>query len=264
MKPNSRQSLKEYCLRRLGYPVINIEVSEEQIEDCIDDAIQIFNERYYDGIERAFYKKIIKKEEKTRMGENAEVQSSDGTTYYLQKNYITLPDNVISVTNVVTFGISMISSFMNTNYHMIIDMLYNIRLDGLVSYAMTREYFALVQFLTSGNVVPCRYNRINNKLYIDVNMDNIPEDRFIVVDCYIIPEAELPERYWNDIFLKKYATLLIKRQWGQNLIKYDNFQLVGGGTINGQKIYDEANQEIEKLFEEMSNTWQMPALDRVG
>lgn len=264
MRPHSRETLKDYCLRKLGYPVINIEVSEEQIEDCIDDAIQIFNERYYDGIEKAYYKKILKKSEKNKMKTNTEVESSDGTKYYIQNNYITLPDNVISVTNVLTFGISMVTSFMNTNYHMIIDMLYNIRLDGLVSYSMAREYFSLIQFLTSGNVVPCRYNRVNNKLYIDINVDNLTEDRFIIVECYIIPEAEMPERYWNDIFLKKYTTLLIKRQWGQNLIKYENFQLPGGGTINGQKIYDEANAEIDKLFEDMANTWQMPALDRVG
>jgi hypothetical protein len=245
---NSRQKLIDYCLRNLGAPVIEINVDEDQVEDRIDEAIQFYQEYHSDAVVR-IYKKH-------------QVEASD-----ILNKYITLPDNFLFVNRVFPFNQSQEgTSMFSLDYQLHLQDFYNLRQPGqLVDYEMTKQYMSMIDRNINGMQELITFSRHQNRLYIEKDWINtINEGKYIIIEGYETLDPNLYLDVYNDRFLKKYATALIKRQWGLNLIKFEGMQLPGGVTLNGRQIYDDAVQDIEKIEEDMQLTYEMPPHFYVG
>lgn len=243
--PNSRQGLIDYCLRNLGAPVLEINVDDDQVEDRIDEALQKYHEIHMDG-QRRVYLPI-------------KVSAQD-----IQNKYLTLDDEVLYVTRVlpITASWSAVNMF-SMKYQMYLNDFYALyRAESLQYYVEMQRYLQEIDSILNG-VQPIQYQRHGNKLFIDMQWaGNLIPDQFIVIEAYVsIGETE---EMWNDTWLKKYCTALIKRQWGTNLSKFDGMQLPGGVTINASKILDEAREEIQALEESLRDTYELPADFIVG
>ena len=278
---SGRTQLKEYCLRRLGFPVLEIYVDDDQIEDLIDDAIQYFNERHYNGIERVFLKHKITVEEKAILeGTNSAgittTTASSVTTaaptgigvttvaWEESNNFLHLPDHVVGVNQVFKMDNSTISSgLFNLKYQLFLNDLYYYGALDLLNYTMTKTYLEDLSRLITPDV-QIRFNKKQHSLYMDIDWKQFSEDQFIVLDCYrAVNPADFASVY-NDFWLKKYVTSLIKKQWGQNLIKFQGVLLPGGVQLNGRQIYDDAMAELEVLEQELKTEYEMPPLDMIG
>jgi hypothetical protein len=269
-QPSSRQELIDYCLRKLGYPVLEINVDEDQLDDRLDEALQYFRERHFDGIERTFLKHklvsdeldIIRKQPKYSTG-NA---SSGITTSIIEEaqNFIPLPDTVLGVNSVFKTDASTISGGMfNIKYQMFLNDLYYYGALDILNYAMTKQYLEDISRIMTPDV-QLRFNTKQHRLYLDIDWNAISTNTYIIIDCYrIVDPQEFPSIY-GDFWLKKYLTALIKKQWGDNLIKYNNVQLPGGVTLNSEKIYEEAVKELEKLEEQLKTEYELPPLGLIG
>jgi len=241
-KPNSRQTLIDYCLRSLGAPVIEINVDEDQIEDRIDEAVQFYQEYHSDAIIRMFRKHQI---------------TSDDIT----NGYIDLPDSFLFVNRIFPFNSTSNGTDMfSIDYQIHLNDIYDLQhAEGLVHYEMTKQYLSLIDRQVNGMQQLSTFSRHQNRLYIEGNWTSkISEGDYIIVEGYETLDPDTYTDVYNDRFLKKYATALIKRQWGLNLIKFEGMQLPGGVTLNGRQIYDDAVQDIEKIEEEMQLTYEMP------
>lgn len=276
-KPATRTELKDYCLRQLGSPVLEINVDTQQLEDRIDEALQYFQEHHYDGMERTYLKHKITAEDVTRFQDTNVSYSTtnpDAATWEIRNNFIELPDNVIGVQKV--FGVS--SNFVRndlfglSNQYYLMD-LFSISSGGafsygnmdLTNYFMIKQYFETVDMvLNTGNFVEYRYNKRQDRLYIDIDVKRIHEDSYLVLDCSVVLDPNTFTDAYNDNFLKKYTTALFKRQWGQNLIKFNNVQLPGGVSLNGRQIYEDAIKEIFDIEEKMLTEYSLPPLDMIG
>jgi hypothetical protein len=241
----SRQQFAEYCLRKLGAPVIEINVADEQIDDCIDDALQKFWEFHGEGSEKNFVTITL---------------TSDDIT----NRYITIPENIVTILRILPFN--NISSSLNLEYQFFLTEIMNVKRlinDGLHSYAITEEYLKTInEFFNREKMI--RWNRHTNRLFLDTDWSLFKPGDYIVLEAYVIIDPEDYDSVWNNIWLKKYATALIKRQWGQNMLKYDGFQLPSGITLNGRQLFDDANAEIQQLEEELQDVWQLPVDFMVG
>lgn len=277
--PSSRQGLIDYCLRRLGYPVLEINVDDDQISDLVDDAIQYFQERHYDGIERMFLKYKITKDDLDRG--TAQVSNSPvgivtttastsvsgvATTFnfYENSNYIKVPDHVIGINGIFKFSSSTISgSMFNIKYQLFLNDLYQFNSIELLQYSMVKRYLEDIEFLLTPDK-QIRFNKKQGRLYLDTDWHSITEDTFLVIDCFRALDPLDFSKVYNDWWLKKYLTSLIKKQWGQNMIKFQGVQLPGGITLNGRQLYEDAIAEIEKLEEELHNDYELPPMDMIG
>jgi len=244
--PNSRQTFKEYCLRSLGYPVIEINVDEDQVDDRVDEALKYWWDYHFDGTEKIYYKH--------------QVTSTDRSN-----KYITLPDNVIGAVNLFSIGDPSVRSddLFNIRYQIALNDLYTLTSVSLIPYYMAMQHLAVIQELLVGRQ-PIRYNRHRNRLHVDMDWNTVNDGEFLLVEAYQVVEPDTFTDAWGDRWLLTYATALIKRQWGNNLKKFDGMQMPGGLTFNGQKIYDEAMDEIQKLEEEMINSYSLPVTDMIG
>ena len=243
----SRQGLIDYCLRRLGQPVIEINVDEDQLDERVDDALEFFQEYHFDGVEKVFTKHILTQQD-------------------IDNEYIKTDDGVISVVRVLPIPSfdAFSGGFFNEEYQLRLNDLNNFSGTSLIQWEMTQQNFSLVEELFS--IAPTMlFNRKQNRVYLETDWN----DKFSVGDILIIEAyqslnpATYPEVY-NDMFLKKYATALIKRQWGENLKKFTGVVLPGGITLDGKTIYDEAVEEIRLIEEEMSLKYELPADGYVG
>ena len=243
----SRQGLIDYCLRRLGQPVIEINIDEDQLEERVDDALEYFQEYHFDGVEKVFLKHLI-------------------TSGDITNEYIPMGDPVISVIRVLPIPSfdSFQGGFFNEEYQLRLNDLNNFSGSSLIQWEMTQQNFSLVEQLFS--IAPTMmFNRKQNRVYLEADWN----EKFSVNDVLVIEayRALDPSQYgevWNDMFLKKYTTALIKRQWGENLKKFQGVVLPGGITLDGKTIYDEAVEEIAKIEEEMSLSYELPADGFVG
>ena len=245
---NSRQKLIDYALRNLGAPVIEINVDEDQIEDRIDEAIQFYQEYHSDAVVRMYRKH--------------QVTSTDVTN-----RYIDLPDNFLFVNRVFPFTSAQEgTSLFSLDYQLHLQDVYSLRQPGLlVNYEMTKQYMSLIDRNINGMQELTTFSRHQNRLYIETRWgDTIQVGEYIIIEGYETLDPNTYTDVYNDRFLKKYATALLKRQWGLNLIKFEGMQLPGGVTLNGRQIYDDAIQDIEKIEEEMQLTYEMPADFYVG
>ena len=287
-KPQTLKDLKEYCLRKLGHPVLEINVADEQIEDCIDDALQLFHERHFDGVERMYLKYRVTKADIDRgnaYGYNDTSMNSTGhghgvissgistyisgygttvSTWMENSNYLSMPDSVIGVEKIFKFDTSSISAGMfSIKYQLFLNDLYYFNSVELLQYAATKSYLEDIDFLLTTDK-QIRFNKRQNKLYLDLDWGSQTEDTWFVLDCYRILDPASNYGVYNDSFLKRYATALIKKQWGQNLIKFRGVKLPGGLELNGREIYDDAEKEIDSIRDKMMVEYEMPPYDFIG
>ena len=247
MAITSRTTLQDYCLRRLGHPVIEINVDDEQMSDRLDDALQYFAEYHFDGVEKVFLKHTI---------------TADDIT----NEYIAMADPVISVIRVLpipNFN-AFQTGFFNEEFQLRIQDLNTFSGSSLLNWQMSLQNFSMVDHLFTVNSTVL-FNRKQNKLFLETDWsEKFTVGDIIIVEAYRILDPTTYTEVYNDMFLKKYATALIKRQWGENLKKFEGVQLPGGVTLNGKTIYDEAVEEITKIEEEMNLKWELPPDGMIG
>ena len=278
-KPASRQGLIDYCLRRLGAPVLEINVDDDQIDDLVDDALQYFQERHFDGVERMYLKYKITQEDIDRgRGRNSNGVGVTTTTatsnvagigtvsynFYETSNYIQVPDSVIGIEKIFKFDTSSISGGMfSIKYQLFLNYLYYFNSVELLQYAMVKTYLEDIDFLLTTDK-QLRFNKRQNRLYLDIDWASQKADQYIVIDCYRILDPNTFTNVYNDSFLKKYLTALIKKQWGQNLIKFRGVKLPGGVELNGREIYEDAEKELSDIKQRMSMEYELPPYDFIG
>jgi len=286
-QPTNRQELVDYCLRQLGAPVLEINVAEEQIDDLVDDAIQYFQERHFDGVEKVYLKYQITQDDIDRGRARPPGAPSNGSgttgiastsvttnvvgtaatfTYYENSNYIQIPPDIIGVEKVFQYNSTATGSGMwDVKYQY---MLNGVQLWGgagfdMLSYSMTMSYLETMNFLLNTHV-KIRFNQRVDRMYLDVDWANLRENEFLIIECYRGLDGEDYSRMWNDSFLKPYLTALIKRQWGQNLIKFQGVKLPGGIEFNGRQIFDDAIKELDEIKERMTFNYELPPMDMIG
>ena len=263
--PNSRAELITYCKRQLGEPVLQVNIDDEQVNNVIDDTIQFFQENCYNGMERAYLFHEISADDKTRFA--ASVTTTSGTTDWKETtNYIPVPDHVVGITRV--FGLvsnSIRSNLFGVEYQLFLNDLYAFGSLDILNYYMNKQYLeTLDMVLNNGSFQQFRYTMRRDRLYMDLDKDFLKEGSNILIECHrLIDPTDATEMY-NDMFVKKYATALMKKMWGQNLIKYNNVQLPGGVTLNGREIYTDALAEIEKIESEVLSKYAIPPMDMIG
>ena len=279
-KPSTRQGLIDYCLRRLGYPVLEINVEDDQIDDLVDDAIQYYNERHYDGVERMYLKYKITQDDvdrgKAKGTSGVGIVTTTGTStnvsglgtvtsnFYETSNFIQVPESVIGIEKIFKFDTSSISGGMfSIKYQLFLNDLYYFNSVELLQYSMTKRYLEDIDhMLTTDKQV--RFNKRQDRLYLDIDWGSQSAGEFIILDCYRALDPAAFTEIYNDSFIKKYLTALIKRQWGQNLLKFRGVKLPGGIELNGREIYDDAERELTALQQKMASEYELPPLDFIG
>ena len=278
-KPSTREGFKDYCLRQLGAPVLEINVDDDQIEDLVDDALQFWQERHFDGTESQYLKYKITQDDidrgKARVGNQGAgittttdsatiVGSSVGFNFEENSNFLKIPEDVIGVNKVFRFDSSSISSGMfSVKYQLFLNDIYFLGASELLSYSMVKSHLETIdRLLTTDKQI--RFNKTQGKLYIDIEWNNATVDDYIIIDCYRALDPSTNQLVWNNYFLKRYATALIKRQWGQNLIKFQGVKLPGGIELNGRPIYEDAERELTELRQAMISEYELPPFDLIG
>ncbi len=264
--PTTRETLKQYCLRNLGKPVIEINISDDQAEDRIDEAVQFFSQYHYDGIRRTYLKYKLTSADKTRLAainpstETAtDSVSGNTTTWYEDNNYLVVPQTVISVINIFPFSDKGNLNLFDVRYQLRLNDLYDFSSTSIINYDLVLRHLDFLDHVLVGEK-PIRFNQHDNRLYIDMDWTNdLTTDEYIVIECYRKLDPATYSDVWNDIFLKRYVTALFKKQWGANLSKFNGVAMVGGVTLNGQQIFSEAIQDIDKLDRNQSTYELNPA-----
>ena len=279
-KPSTRKGLIDYCLRQLGAPVLEVNVDDDQIDDAVDDALQLFNERHFDGVERMFLKYKLSQDDIDRgkasgtSGVGIATTSATSTNisgygtitsnWYETSNFIQVPDAVVGIEKVFKFDSSTISAGMfSIKYQLFLNDLYQFNSINLLQYSMVKTYLEDIDFLLSTDK-QIRFNKRQDRLYLDIDWGSETADNWLVIDCYRALDPNQFSGVYNDSFLKRYLTQLIKRQWGQNLIKFRGVKLPGGVELNGREMYEDAERELESIREKMSSEYEVPPLDMIG
>ena len=268
--PNTKASLKEHCLRSLGKPVIDINVDDDQVDDRIDDALQYFAQYHYDGVERMYLKHKITQSEIDRAQTNITATATDTadnsiTATWLEGNgFIPIPESVLSVVKVFDFTDKNTVNMFDVRYQLRLNDLYDFSSESIIHYEMTMRHLDFLDHILVGEK-PIRFNQHQNRLYIDMDWSqDVNVDDFIVIECYRKLDPTTYTDIFNDIYLKRYATALIKRQWGSNLSKFEGVQMLGGVTLNGAKLFEEAQADIEKLEEQIQLAYELPPNYMIG
>ena len=283
-KPSTRQGLIDYCLRQLGAPVLEINVDDEQIDDLVDDAIQLFNERHFDGVEKMYLKYKITQDDIDRGTANNKTGSDNtvgivtttatstdvsglGTVtsnWYETSNFIQVPDSVIGVEKIFKFDTSSISGGMfSIKYQLFLNDLYYFNSVELMQYSMTKSYLEDIDFLLTTDK-QIRFNKRQDRLYLDIDWESEKADNYLVLECYRALDPASFSGVYNDSFLKRYLTVLIKRQWGLNMMKFTGTKLPGGVELNGRQYYEDAERELEDIKRRMTLEYELPPLDMIG
>ena len=268
--PSTKATLKTYCLRALGYGVIDINVSDDQVDDRLDEALQYFAQYHYDGIERMYLKHKITQTEIDRAKTDASVTATDKvdssiTADWLEgKGYIPIPDTVVSVIQVFPFDDSSTNNMFDIRYQMRLNDLYDFSSTSIIQYQMTMQHIDYLSHILTGEV-PIRFNQHQNRLYLDMDWSNdVSADEYIIIECYRKLDPTTWTDIYDDIYLKRYATTLIKRQWGANLSKFNGVQMLGGVTMNGADIFSQAQEELQRLEEQIQLSFETPIDYMVG
>ena len=278
-KPSSRSDLINYTKRQLGAPVLEINVADEQIDDLIDDALQFFQERHFDGVTKDYVKYQITQDDIDRgkgPGEDnpvgivtTTVDKTVGvsTQFKFQENsnYLPLPPDIIGVEKIFHFDGSATSTnnMFSVKYQLFLNDIYYYGATQLMNYAMVRSYLSDIDFLLTTQK-QFRFNQRQDRIYIDIDWSGVQEGDWLIFDVFKAIDPNASTGVWNDSFLKRYVTQLVKRQWGQNLIKFQGVKLPGGVELNGRLMYDDAQKELDVIREQMSNTYEVPPLDMIG
>ena len=274
-QPSSRQGLIDYAKRQLGYPVLEINVADEQFQDLLDDAVQIFQERHFDGIERMYLKYKITDDDISRgrargAGESLGITTTSatgaGTTFNFEENtnFLQMPPSVVGVNQIFKIRSDTVyDGLFNIKYQLFLNDLYQFGSIDLLQYSMVQTYLEDITFLLNPDM-RYRFNIRQDRLYIDADWASLTSGDYFIIDCFRILDPEDFPRVWNDPFIKKYLTATSKKQWGQNLMKFQGVQLPGGVQLNGREIYEDGVRELAYLEERMPLQYEMPPLDVIG
>jgi len=280
-QPSTRSELITYAKRQLGAPVLEINVADEQVEDLLDDAIQYFQERHFDGVYPSFLKYKLTEDDitrgRSRDGETdnigittttATATIDGGTTTFSfteTANYLQLPDDIIGVSKVFHFDGSnrMSSGMFSLKYQLFLNKVNFYGSTELLKKKKKKTYLEDINFLLTTQK-QIRFNKRQNRLYLDIDWSSVSADEFLVFDVFRTLNPNDYAKVYNDSFLKRYFTALVKRQWGQNLMKFQGVKLPGGVELNGRQIYDDAMNDLAIIREQMSNTYEIPPLDFIG
>lgn len=232
MAVNSRATLKEYALRALGAPVLEINVDDDQLEDRLDEALAYYRDNHYDGIEKVYLKHQV---------------TSDDIT----NGYIPAPDYIIGVNYIYTFTEGSSSrNLFDLQYQLRLNDLYDLTSTSIIYYSTVMNYLQLLDTILNGQKI-LRYNRHTDRIYIDMNWSqDVDVGDYLLLDCYRALDPQTFTKAYNDPWLKHYVTALFKRQWAINLKKFNGLQLPGGVTVDGDSMYNEAMNEIKELEDE--------------
>ena len=244
--PTTRAEFKQYCLRKLGAPVIEINVDDDQLEDRIDEALRYYWDYHFDGSQMVYYKHQITAQDRIN-------------------KYIILPDNIIGAVSIFSIADPSVRAddLFNIRYQIALNDLYTLTSVSMIPYYMVMEHLALITEMLVGKQ-PIRYNRHQNKLYIDMDWNSLQDGEFILVQAYEVVDPTLFSDVWADRWLQNYTTQKFKYQWGTNLTKFTGLQLPGGVQFNGEKILDDAAQALDKMEQEMISSYSLPVMDMVG
>ena len=244
--PTTRAEFKQYCLRKLGAPVIEINVDDDQLEDRIDEALRYYWDYHFDGSQMVYYKHQITAQDRIN-------------------KYIILPDNIIGAVSIFSIADPSVRAddLFNIRYQIALNDLYTLTSVSMIPYYMVMEHLALITEMLVGKQ-PIRYNRHQNKLYIDMDWNSLRDGEFILVQAYEVVDPELFYEVWADRWLQNYTTQKFKYQWGTNLTKFTGLQLPGGVQFNGEKILDDAERTLDKMEQEMISSYSLPVMDMVG
>jgi hypothetical protein len=243
--PSSRAAFKEYCLRKLGKPVIEINVDDDQVEDRIDESLRYYWDYHFDGSHRTYYKHLVTEQNKI-------------------DKYITMPENIIGAINIFDIGDAVnTNNLFNIRYQIALNDLYTLTSQSMVPYFMAMQHIQFLEELLVGKQ-PIRYERHRDRLHIDMDWNKVDAGMYIIVEAYEVVDPEEWTDAWADRWLQNYCTAKIKYQWGSNLTKFTGLNLPGGVQFNGEKILDDAAAEIAKMEEEMLTSYSLPNMDMIG
>lgn len=241
-KPNSRQTLIDYCLRNLGHPVIEINIDEDQIDDRIDEGLQFYQHYHADAIEKVFLKHQV-------------------TQTDIDNGYIPIPELVTDVIRLLPIRDTMsANNLFDIKYQMHLNDMFSLGYMGsLLEYSMAQQYLSTLDLIIDSDDKFISFDRHRDQLRIDMAWgEEVVVDDYLIVEAYRIIDPDTYTDVYNDYYLKKYCTALIKKQWGANLIKFEGMQMPGGVTFNGRQLFDDAVEELQKLEEEVRLNWEQP------
>ena len=265
--PSSREQLKQYALRALGKPVIEINADDDQLEDRIDEALQYFAQYHYDGIRRTYLKYQYTQADYDRINADTteSVTKNSVTTSWKEGNgFIVVPESVVSVINIFPYSNKGNLNLFDVRYQLRLNDLYDFSSTSIINYDVVLRHLDFLDHVLVGEK-PLRFNQHDNRLYIDMDWTNdLETDEYLVIEAYRKLDPTAYTDVWNDIYLKRYTTALFKKQWGANLSKFNGVAMVGGVTLNGQQIYSEALQDIEKLENEIRTTFELNPAMMIG
>lgn len=244
--PTSRAEFKAYCLRKLGAPVLNINVDDDQVEDRIDEALKYYIDYHFDGSEKVYFKHQVTQEDK-------------------DNKYITIPENIIGVTRIFVIGDTSMRSgdMFSIRYQIALNDLYSLTTMSMVPYYLTMTNLGIIQEMLVGKQM-IDFNRHTDRIYVRMDWEKISVGEYLLFECYSALDYETYTDIWSDRWLQNYTTVLIKEQWGNNLTKFTGMQLPGGVQFNGEKILNDAVAERLRLENEMIYTFSLPVADMVG
>jgi len=244
--PTTRAEFKAYCLRKLGAPVIEINVDDDQVEDRIDECLRYYWDYHFDGSEKIYYKHQVTEQDRSN-------------------KYITLPENIIGAINVFSIGDPMVRAddLFNIRYQIALNDLYTLTSVSMVPYYMVMEHLSLISELLVGKK-PMRYSRHTNKCYIDMDWNSVKVGEFLLIEGYEVIDPELFYDVWADRWLQNYTAAKIKYQWGTNLTKFTGMSLPGGVQFNGMQIFSDAQREIATMEQEMISSFSLPVTHMIG
>ena len=268
--PTSKTTFKSYCLRALGFGVIDINVSDDQVDDRIDEELQYFAQYHYDGVEKMYLKYQITQDDIDRAASNDTTTATDTVdsnitaTFKEGKNFIPMPSSVVSVIQIFPFDDQTTNNMFDIRYQLRLNDLYDFSSTSIIHYQMTMQQLDFLSHILVGEK-PIRFNQHQNRLYLDMDFANdIDVGEFLIIECYRKIDPATYTDIFDDIYLKRYATALIKRQWGANLSKFQGVQLLGGVEMNGEAIYSQAQEELQKLEEDIQLAFETPIDYMVG
>lgn len=244
--PINREEFKEYCLRKLGHPVIQINVSDEQIDDRVDEALKFYADYHFDAASKIFYKHLITQDDKNN-------------------KYISLPVNIIGAVQIYPIADPSIRSddLFNIKYQMALNDLYSLTGTSLIPYYMAMEHLQLINELLVGKQ-PMRYQRHKNELHVDMDWNKVNVGEYLLVEAYEVIDPDEYTDVWGDRWLQNYCSVLIKENWGSILTKHVNTVLPGGVQLNGMQIYESALTERNKLEQDVFDNYSLPPEHYVG
>ena len=262
--PSTRDGFRDYCKRAIGFGVIDINVSDAQVEDRIDEGLQYFAQYHYDGVERMYLKYKITEDDLTRGQTNDTTTATDTkdgnvtATFLEGRNFIPMPSSVVSVIQIFPFDNQVTNNMFDIRYQLRLNDLYDFSSTSIIHYEMTMRHLDYLSHILVGEI-PIRFNQHQNRLYLDMDFQNaIDADQFLIIECYRKVDPETYTDIYDDIYLKRYVTALIKRQWGANLSKFSGVTMLGGVTMNGAEIYSQAQEEITRLEEQIQLAFETP------